>query len=97
MKSGEEEGFGMVCVEANACGKPVIGGNIGGIIEAIENNKTGFIVDSLDIKDISDKVQFLLENKDKAKEMGYNGLIRAKQNFEWELVSKQIWDLIKNL
>src|SRR5258706_9312263 len=38
------EGFGLVFLEANACGKPVIGGGPGGISEAIVDGETGFLV-----------------------------------------------------
>jgi glycosyltransferase involved in cell wall biosynthesis len=42
------EAFGLVYIEANACGTPVIGRNRGGVKEAIQNGQTGFLVDKLE-------------------------------------------------
>lgn len=47
------EGLGLVYLEAIFCGTPVLGPNKAGVIEAIENNETGYLVDSLDeVKEI---------------------------------------------
>lgn len=49
----EVEGFGLVYIEANAYGKPGIGSNIGGIPEAINDNKTGFLVSEKSEQDVA--------------------------------------------
>ena len=95
-RNGQEDGFGIVCLEANACGKPVIGGNVGGIIEAVINNKTGFIVDPYDIKETSQKIEYLLVNKEYAEKIGYNGLKRARKYFDWDLINHKYWSTILN-
>ena len=45
---GHFEGFGLVFLEANACGKPVVGTRSGGVPDAIVEGKTGFLVDEED-------------------------------------------------
>ena len=54
-----EEPFGLVMVEAMACGTPVIAFNRGSVMEVIEHEKTGFIVTSED--EMIEAVQKLTE------------------------------------
>lgn len=82
-KTGYHEGFGIVFLEAAACGIPVIGGSKGGSVSAIKENYNGLLVNSIDEKDIYEKIDFLLSNNKKRKEMGKNGIEWAK-NFTYE-------------
>ena len=84
LENGDAEGFGMVFLEANACGKPVIGGRTGGAVEAIEDKKTGFLVDPNSLEDISSKIIYILKNDDIAKSLGEAGKERAALVFDWE-------------
>jgi len=43
-RDNEQEGFGIVFLEANACGIPVIGGNSGGVVDIIKNGENGYLV-----------------------------------------------------
>ncbi|UCC40941.1 MAG: glycosyltransferase family 4 protein, partial [Candidatus Aminicenantes bacterium] len=69
-EKGNVEGFGMVFIEANACGKAVVGGKAGGTPEAIVDGKTEFLVDPLNLSEISEKLIQLLANEDLAKRLG---------------------------
>jgi len=51
-----EEGFGIVILEAQAVGLPIIGTNIGGIKDIIEDGKTGLLVEPADPKEIADAI-----------------------------------------
>ena len=64
------EGFGLVFIEAGIRGKVVIGTRIGGIPEAILENKTGFIVEPEDPFALSKKIDYLLKNTKIRKNMG---------------------------
>jgi phosphatidyl-myo-inositol dimannoside synthase len=79
-----EEGWGTVYVEAAACGLPVIAGNVGGVEEAVENMKTGFLVDSYQENQVVNTTAELLKNAEFAKSMGEAGRKRAKECFDWE-------------
>ena len=83
--TGDAEGFGLVYLEANACGKPVIGGRSGGIPSAVVDGVTGLLVEPLDINDIADKIILLLTHKDYADRLANEGLRRAQQ-LSWENV-----------
>jgi glycosyltransferase involved in cell wall biosynthesis len=60
-------------MEYMALSKPVVATNVGGVNELVKNNKTGFLVDMEDHKEMSEKILFLLANKQKADKMGLAG------------------------
>ncbi len=84
--SGESidvEGFGIVYLEANLFSKPVIGGKSGGVIEAIEDGKSGLLVDPMRADDIAEKICKLLEHPEYAQKLGSYGKLRATNEFQW--------------
>jgi len=97
-KGGMVEGFGVVFIEANACEKPVIGGNSGGIPDAVIDGKTGLLVNPIDINDIKEKIVKLLTNKKYADELGKNGRKRAIEELNYkqaaDIVTKDLKKLI---
>lgn len=84
LEGGDTEGFGMVFLEANACGKVVIGGRCGGAIEAIEDGISGLLVNPYSTEDIASKTISLLKDELITKQMGEAGLKRAVNDFDWE-------------
>jgi phosphatidyl-myo-inositol dimannoside synthase len=82
-EKGDIEGFGMVFLEANACGKPVIGGRSGGAAEAVLHGKTGVLVDPYDAGELAAAIQMLTGNRSKMQELGATGLSRARREFSW--------------
>jgi phosphatidylinositol alpha-1,6-mannosyltransferase len=82
--AGDVEGFGMVFLEANAAGKPVIAGRSGGAIEAVDHGKTGFLVDPGDDGELRDALQTLLSNHECRQSMGAAGLHRVRSEFDWD-------------
>ncbi|MCK4826516.1 glycosyltransferase family 4 protein, partial [bacterium] len=91
---GDYEGFGIVFLEASACGKPVIAGNYGGISDAIENGKSGYIIDGTNLQIITKTLDKLLQNTEIRIELGNYGLERARKTFDWKLKSREILPLI---
>lgn len=84
LENGNIEGFGIVFIEAAACGKPCIGGRSGGTRESIIDNVTGCLVDPTNTKEIADKIIFLLENPELSKKMGLEGRKRVENEFGWD-------------
>lgn len=78
------EAFGLVVIEAFAAGKPVIGSNIGGIPELIEDGVDGFIVKPGDSSDLMDKINRIWSDRDQAKKMGMNGRKKVEEKFSAE-------------
>lgn len=73
--------FGMVCLEAMACKKPVVATCFGGPKEVVVDGQTGYIVNPLNTKIFSEKIIDLLINTLKAEEFGIAGYERAKKFF----------------
>lgn len=82
---GEDvEGFGIVYLEANLFGKPVIAGRSGGAVEAVIHNETGLVVNPKSTEEISEAILRLLQNRDLAQKLGAQGKKRAENNFSWD-------------
>jgi glycosyltransferase involved in cell wall biosynthesis len=63
-----KEGFGIVFLEAMACGVPVIGGNIDGTVDALQNGKLGVLVDPSVAEEIHQGIKLQLDKKYKAED-----------------------------
>jgi len=92
-----QEIFGLVLVEAMACGKPVIGSDIMGPSEIIINGKTGYTSDFRDLKKLSEMILHLLEDDKKMIQMGKNGLNRVKENYTWKKAAESHYNLYKKV
>jgi phosphatidylinositol alpha-1,6-mannosyltransferase len=88
------EGFGLVFLEANACGKPVIGGRTGGVPEAIVDGKTGFVVDPENAAALAERLETVLSNSGLAAEMGRHGRSRVIAEFSWTDAAAKVQDLV---
>ena len=84
------EGFGLVFLEAGACGKPVIGGKSGGVSDAIEDGGTGFVVDANDVAALAERITWLIRNPSQARQMGIRGRQRVVERFSWKNVSDRV-------
>lgn len=85
----EKESFGLVLLEAMACGVPCVGTRAGGIPEVIENGKTGFVCDIGDIDLISNKVIQLLTNEALHNKMVQEAIIQAEIKFSSKKIVEQ--------
>ncbi len=91
--NGDTEGFGMVFIEAGACGKPVIAGQAGGTASSVLDGKTGLRIDGTDEGQIARAVKALLDEPETAARMGSAGLERARNEMSWESVADKTLDL----
>ncbi len=78
------ESFGMVLIEAMACETPVVGTNIGGIPEVINDGCDGFIVASRDSNALALAISKIVSDKDLAARMGHAGAAKVRENFTWD-------------
>jgi len=90
IQKSTREGFGLVVTEALWKGKPVVGGNAGGIPLQIIDGETGYLVDSAE--ECAEKTLILLKNPDKAETMGAAAREHVRENF---LTTRHLADYLK--
>ena len=84
------EGFGIAFLEASACGKPVIGGNSGGVPDAIRDGVTGFLVDPDDAEELAGKILRVLQERGLAAELGSNGRQWIESHMNWDRAAREL-------
>jgi glycosyltransferase involved in cell wall biosynthesis len=84
------EAFGMVLLEAMACGKPVIASNLPGVRSVFKNGKQGLLVNPGDVDDLSEKIKVILNDDSLAKRMGAEGRKLVEEKYTWEKVGKRL-------
>lgn len=85
----EKESFGLVLLEAMACGVPCIGTNIGGIPEVIQPKENGYIEELGDVQAFADRILTLLEDKEKYLQFSRNAINHVKTNFSSDQIRNQ--------
>lgn len=88
--SSYREGLPMSIMEAEAVGRAIITTDNIGCRDSIEDGYNGFIVKLHDIKSYVQKVNFLIDNPDKAEEMGQNSRELAERRFDSRKINQQI-------
>ena len=79
IQKSTREGFGLVVAEALWKGKPVIGGNVGGIPLQVIDGETGYLVSS--VEECAEKALYLLQHPDEARRMGQAGRQHVRHHF----------------
>jgi len=93
----EKESFGLVLLEAMACGVPCIGTNIGGIPEVIDHGETGYICELGDIESISQHTLSLLQDDELHATFVKNCLDVVQHKFQSSAIISQYEDIYNNL
>jgi glycosyltransferase involved in cell wall biosynthesis len=91
------EGFGLVYLEAMACGKPVIGGAHGGAPEVIEDGSTGYLVQHGDSAQLATSLETLLSNPTLARDMGARGRERVEHEFRFNVFAKSLKKILREI
>ncbi len=87
---GEHEALGVVLMEGGAVGLPVVSCRIGGIFEVIDNNKTGFLVESGDLEAMADKIMLLARDSAMRCQMGIAAMRYIREKFNSEKLAEQV-------
>ena len=86
---GDTEGFGMVYIEAAACGKPAVAGRTGGTGSAVLDAVTGLRVDGERVDAIADAIGRLLQDASLRTRLGAAGLERVRAELAWGRVAEK--------
>jgi glycosyltransferase involved in cell wall biosynthesis len=84
------ESFGIVFVEAWACGKPVIGARVGSIPSVIDEGQDGLLFNYLDPDSLAQALLDLLDNPSQQARMGEAGRQKVLGNYTWEIVADRL-------
>ncbi|MEW5938999.1 MAG: glycosyltransferase [Chloroflexota bacterium] len=90
------ESFGMVALEAMACGAPVIASQVGGLAFLVRDGETGFTVPEGDPAALCDKLTLLLGNRELRRQMGECAAEYA-QEYDWRKIASQIVGVYEEL
>lgn len=93
----EKESFGLVLLEAFACGVPGIGTNVGGIPEVIKHGETGFVVEKGDYKKAAAYALKLLNDAEKLEAFSKSSIQHARDHFRSDLIVGQYIKLYEQL
>lgn len=87
----EQEGFGIVFLEAAACGVPQIAGESGGAAEAVLDGVTGLVVDDpRSVAQLSDALRTLITDPERRARMGAAGRARAEAEFSYDVLAERL-------
>lgn len=87
--NGDNEGFGMVFIEAAACGKPSLAGLAGGTGSAVLQGETGLRVEGTSLDAVANGLRSLLMQPELTREWGQRALQRVEREFSWERVAEK--------
>jgi D-inositol-3-phosphate glycosyltransferase len=90
------ESFGMVALEAMACGTPVIASRVGGLAHLVKDGETGYFVPAQNPSALSEKLRHIFVNHDLRAELGSRAADYAKQ-FSWEWVTEEMMGVYQGL
>lgn len=92
----EVEGFGIVYLEAAACGKPSVAGNAGGSADAVLHGETGLVVDPESVEEVGGALLELLGDPAQASRLGAAGRKRVREHFAKDIMLPKIERLLVN-
>jgi len=86
---GAFEGFGLVYLEAGACGKPAVGSRSGGVPDAVIDGQTGLLVPEGDVEAAANAIVQVLSDPDLSRRLGQAGRERAR-GLSWEVYAQRL-------
>ena len=89
------ESFGMVALEAMACGTPVVASKVGGLAFNVQDGQTGYLVPERDAPALAEKVRLLLCDEELRRRLGRQAA-RWARRYGWPAIAAQIVDLYED-
>lgn len=90
------EGFGIVYLEANARGLPVVAGRVAGALDAVVDGETGLLIDADDHFEVADSISSLLLDPERARALGRAGVDHSR-GFAWPAIAERVEGLCRDV
>ena len=90
------ESFGLVGLEAQACGCPVVGSGVSGIRSVVRDEVTGFLIDADNPSVYAQRIGLLLDDPELARQMGLRGRLLA-QRFSWNRTADRMAEMFSSV
>ena len=91
------EAFGIVLLEAMACGKPVIASNLPGVHSVVSDGKDGLLVRPGSVADLAEKLQTLLDDPQRRQEMGEQGRAKVETKYAWPKIIPRLVEVYEEV
>ena len=89
------ESFGLVALEAQACGRPVVASGVSGLRSVVRDEVSGYLIDDHDPAIYAERIGRLLDDSELAQQMGRRGRLLA-QRFSWTRTADRLEGLFEN-
>jgi D-inositol-3-phosphate glycosyltransferase len=90
------ESFGMVALEAMACGTPVVASKVGGLAFSVQDGQTGFLVPDRDAEALAAKIRLVLSDDGLRRRLGWQAAHWAGR-YGWPVIANQVVDLYEQV
>src|SRR5207248_1700081 len=90
------ESFGLVGLEAQACGRPVVGSDVAGLRSVVRDDVSGYLIDGHEPAAYAERIGRLLDNPELAQQMGRRGRLLA-QRFSWTRTADRLQGLFEGM
>ena len=84
-------------LEPLACGKPLVGTDVGGIVTMIKEGWNGFLVEPANEKHLAEKIKYLINHPEKWEEMGRNSRKLAEEEFDWRKIADRYLEVYEEV
>jgi len=92
----KSEAFGMVLIEAMACGKPVIATDLAGVREVVDLKINGRLVKPKDVVKLAEQMEVLLADEELCKKYGEAGRAKVERKYAWATITNKLEEIYQN-
>ena len=92
-----QDNLPTTALEACSCGVPCVAFSVGGIPEIVLHNKSGYIAQNFDVKDLAHGIRHIIENPAIGAEWGKNARMHMLNNYESTIIARQLIDIYENI